>query len=101
MNNSTMLGAGITPEGINQNYVMYEFALERSWDQTSVNIPKWINQYTLGRYGLQNDKITSAWDKLVVNLKNKLEYKPKVKYLLLALLTLYFNRKPYILTMGS
>lgn len=26
-----MLGVGITMEGINQNEIMYEFALEQSW----------------------------------------------------------------------
>jgi hypothetical protein len=26
-----MIGVGITMEGINQNEIMYEFALEQSW----------------------------------------------------------------------
>lgn len=58
---------GITPEGINQNYVMYEFALERGWDQTSTNIEKWVEQYTLARYGQENDFIKKAWHLLRVS----------------------------------
>ncbi|XP_037025538.1 alpha-N-acetylglucosaminidase [Bradysia coprophila] len=61
MENSTMYGVGITPEGINQNYVMYEFALERGWDHTPANLEKWFQQYALGRYGQDNDFIKKAW----------------------------------------
>lgn len=62
-----MIGVGITPEGINQNYVLYEFALERGWVYESVNIQEWFDQYTLGRYGVKNWNISSAWRKLVVS----------------------------------
>ncbi|XP_031634648.1 alpha-N-acetylglucosaminidase-like [Contarinia nasturtii] len=60
--NSSMVGVGITPEGINQNYIMYEFALDRSWYQDSTDIPKWIKQYTLNRYGIENEHIRNAWN---------------------------------------
>ena len=64
-----MVGVGITPEGINQNYVMYEFALERAWDQATVNIEKWLQHYTFVRYGqIEDDHITVAWNKLRVGL---------------------------------
>ena len=29
--NSTMVGIGLTMEGINQNEIVYEFLLEKSW----------------------------------------------------------------------
>jgi hypothetical protein len=38
-----MLGVGITMEGINQNEIIYEFALEQSW-RTPLNdteLSKW------------------------------------------------------------
>ncbi|KAG4077999.1 hypothetical protein HA402_002050 [Bradysia odoriphaga] len=62
---SSMVGVGIAPEGINQNYVIYEFALERGWDYSSVNITEWFDIYTSGRYGVRNSFISSAWQKLV------------------------------------
>lgn len=65
--NSSMVGVGITPEGINQNYVLYEFALERAWDYNSVNLQEWFDQYAFSRYGVRNSYIISAWNKLVVS----------------------------------
>lgn len=61
-----MIGVGITPEGINQNYVMYEFALDRGWYQQSTNISKWIDQYAFNRYGIEDIHIQSAWKILQV-----------------------------------
>jgi alpha-N-acetylglucosaminidase len=35
--NTTMIGIGITMEGINQNEYMYDFMLEKSWRNTLTN----------------------------------------------------------------
>lgn len=67
MPNSTMYGVGITPEGINQNYVMYEFALERGWDHTTVDADKWFDHYAFTRYGESDEFVKSAWDNLRVS----------------------------------
>lgn len=67
-NGSSMVGVGITPEGINQNYVMYEFALDRGWSQKSTDVQQWINQYTMSRYGIENTHIQTAWQILKVIL---------------------------------
>jgi len=40
--NSTMVGIGLTMEGINQNNVMYEFMLENSWRQRPRNVTEWF-----------------------------------------------------------
>lgn len=61
-----MVGVGITPEGINQNYVMYEFALDRAWYQNSTDIPKWIADYSVNRYGIEDSNLQSAWEMLRV-----------------------------------
>lgn len=63
---SSMAGVGITPEGINQNYVMYEFALDRAWYQNEVNVSDWINQYIEVRYGFHDDNLSLAWEKIRV-----------------------------------
>ncbi|KAL1130693.1 hypothetical protein AAG570_011934, partial [Ranatra chinensis] len=39
--NSTMIGVGLTPEGINQNYVIYELMLENSWKKEPSNLTEW------------------------------------------------------------
>ncbi|KAG5674947.1 hypothetical protein PVAND_004891 [Polypedilum vanderplanki] len=64
MENSSMIGVGITPEGIHQNYVVYEFALEKAWDYQEINHKKWIKNYARNRYGLVSHETTSiehAW----------------------------------------
>lgn len=39
--NSTMIGIGITMEGINQNEVVYEFMNENAWRTSPRNITDW------------------------------------------------------------
>ncbi|KAL3211284.1 hypothetical protein MRX96_036515 [Rhipicephalus microplus] len=60
-NDSTMVGTGLTPEGINQNDVMFEFMNENAWRSSPVNISEWIENYALRRYGKENVNATSAW----------------------------------------
>uniref|UniRef100_A0A1B0DPA5 Phosphoenolpyruvate carboxykinase (GTP) n=1 Tax=Phlebotomus papatasi TaxID=29031 RepID=A0A1B0DPA5_PHLPP len=62
--NSTMVGVGITPEGINQNYVMYEFALEMAWNFESVDEEAWFFKYASIRYGHVNFQAIDAWQQL-------------------------------------
>jgi len=41
MNGSTMVGTGLTPEGINQNYVIYELMNEMAYRHVPVNLDNW------------------------------------------------------------
>lgn len=61
MLNSTMVGTGLTPEGINQNYVIYDLFSEMSWRNKSVNLSKWFIKYSKRRYGKPNEAIEKAW----------------------------------------
>ncbi|XP_058128418.1 alpha-N-acetylglucosaminidase [Anopheles ziemanni] len=64
-NNSTftMIGTGITPEGIHQNYAMYEFALEMGWDEGLDSTERWFNSYATSRYGTTADgRAQEAWN---------------------------------------
>ena len=40
-NDSTMIGIGLAPEAIDQNYVIYEFMLEHTWIREKRDIDKW------------------------------------------------------------
>uniref|UniRef100_A0A1A9ZVR9 Alpha-N-acetylglucosaminidase n=1 Tax=Glossina pallidipes TaxID=7398 RepID=A0A1A9ZVR9_GLOPL len=64
MANSTMVGVGITPEGIDQNYVIYSFALERGWVKDDFDTKQWFNTYANVRYGVNNLNLHSAWSLL-------------------------------------
>lgn len=69
MENSTMIGFGITTEGIFQNYAMYEFALEVGWNLTKPltqeEIQNWFNFYAFTRYGKKSSSINIAWKYLI------------------------------------
>lgn len=43
--NSTMIGIGLTPEGIHQNEVMYEFMMENSWRTQPRDVDEWFVYY--------------------------------------------------------
>ncbi|XP_011498022.1 PREDICTED: alpha-N-acetylglucosaminidase [Ceratosolen solmsi marchali] len=64
INGSTMIGTGLTPEGINQNYVIYDLMSEMSYRQKPVDINAWFVNYAVRRYGFANDCIKIAWQKL-------------------------------------
>ncbi|XP_019869877.2 alpha-N-acetylglucosaminidase isoform X2 [Aethina tumida] len=68
--NSTMIGTGITMEGINQNYVIYEFMIENMWRQEPVNKSQWFNDYARRRYGKDNAIASKAWSILMDSVYN-------------------------------
>lgn len=39
--NSTMYGTGLTMEGIYQNYIIYQFTIDRSWSQKELDPIEW------------------------------------------------------------
>lgn len=63
MNGSTMVGTGLTPEGINQNYVIYELMNEMAYRKKPVNLDKWFENYANRRYGdiKGNEHTVTAW----------------------------------------
>lgn len=61
MPNSSMIGVGITPEGINQNYVIYLLALDRAWSNSDLNLTEWFANYATVRYGVENQNLQNAW----------------------------------------
>ena len=61
----TMIGTGITPEGINQNYVVYELALEMGWNTDILTVDDWFEFYSVARYGRKSAKLKAVWLKLL------------------------------------
>ncbi len=59
--NNTMIGTGMTPEGIYQNYVVYDFMSEVSWRNESVNVDEWVEEYSVRRYGKEHDNLKRSW----------------------------------------
>ena len=68
-----MIGTGLTPEGIEQNDMMYELMNEmgyRTKALNSVELEDWIKYYALRRYGGTNDNIVKAWNLLIHSVYN-------------------------------
>ncbi|XP_048255627.1 alpha-N-acetylglucosaminidase-like isoform X4 [Haliotis rufescens] len=68
--NTTMVGTGLTPEGINQNEVMYEFMNEQAWRPGPVNLLDWIDSYQKQRYNGGNKFTSVAWALLKASVYN-------------------------------
>ncbi|KRY90715.1 Alpha-N-acetylglucosaminidase [Trichinella pseudospiralis] len=65
--NVSMVGTGLSMEGIDQNYVVYQMALDRFWspDNQKVDLTAWIVQYCIQRYGRFETNVISACTSLL------------------------------------
>lgn len=68
--NSTLVGIGMTPEGIEQNPVIYELMSELAWRKEPVNLSKWASLYAVRRYGSTQENLTTAWKLLFSSVYN-------------------------------
>jgi len=60
-NGKTLMGVGATPEGIENNPVMFELLYELPWRETKFKKEDWLVSYTNARYGKSNKAIDEAW----------------------------------------
>ena len=67
-----LVGIGLTMEGIEQNPVMYELLTQQVWQNESVDLNKWLEFYTLNRYGILDSNLIKAWEIL---RRNRLQRK--------------------------
>ena len=57
-------GIGATPEAIEQVPVLYDALFELPWRGTAPDPKKWVEDYTVSRYGKENKNALSAWESL-------------------------------------
>ena len=72
--NLLLKGTGIIPEGIENNDIVYQWALERSWQKNEPEFNKHIDDFILARYGTINDDLKNAWSYLTKSIYSN--YKP-------------------------
>ena len=65
-----MTGFGLTPEGIENNPVMYELLPELIWREDRVSRDGWLKEYALARYGANNADVNAAWKSLGATIYN-------------------------------
>lgn len=56
-----MQGVGIIPEGVDNNPVAYDIALEMAWHRDHVDAAKWLEGYVGYRYGRPDPDLSEAW----------------------------------------
>lgn len=66
-----MLGIGITAEGIEQNPAAYSIMLDNVWRSETIDPIKWLNDYTVRRYGKKNSAVEKAWEVLHKTVYNQ------------------------------
>jgi len=59
-----MAGMGTTPEGIENNAVVYELVTDTMWRTTPLNVDEWIGEYARQRYGSDSPQVRDAWKQL-------------------------------------
>lgn len=82
--NSSMIGIGITMEGIEQNEMIYEFMMEKSWRSTlnKTEFSNWLLKYAARRYSSSKTpqvdlEIQSILDRVTSVLYNTYDYQNK------------------------
>lgn len=59
-----MAGIGLTPEGIEQNPMLYQLMLDNVWRDQPIDIDDWLKNYILQRYGAYSKDLDRAWSLL-------------------------------------
>lgn len=65
-----MTGFGLTPEGIENNPMMYELVPELIWREKEFDKNDWLAGYTEARYGKADKDINKAWKELGATIYN-------------------------------
>ena len=66
----TMKGVGITPEGIENNPMMYELLYELPWRSERFTRNEWLDEYVQARYGAVDESLKQAWHLLGSGIYN-------------------------------
>ncbi|KAF0774397.1 hypothetical protein AaE_001903, partial [Aphanomyces astaci] len=64
----SLVGVGLTMEGIFQNYIVYDLALSMAWANSQVNVTEYVQSFAVGRYISQSSTthhyLERAWNVL-------------------------------------
>lgn len=66
----TLKGVGMTPEGIENNPVMYELLCELPWREERFSKDDWLAGYVKARYGKSDNRLIEAWTLLSNTIYN-------------------------------
>lgn len=64
-NRGRLAAIGMAPEGIENNEVIYELLSDAGWSSDSIDIRRWLHDYSANRYGSCPAAVDSAWSGLL------------------------------------
>jgi len=60
-----LIGFGLSPEGIENNEVIYELLTDAAWRHEAIDVSSWIENYCLSRYDAYPPEMQEAWQILL------------------------------------
>jgi alpha-N-acetylglucosaminidase len=60
-----LVGYGLSPEGIENNEVVYELLTDAAWNEKQINVKDWLKDYCRSRYGSCPAGVEEAWSVLL------------------------------------
>jgi len=70
LQNGTMVGLGITPEGLPDSYLTTDLFYEMSYRTEPVDLKVWTSDYARRRYGASNEAVSQGWHHLLPRVFN-------------------------------
>ncbi|XP_019154371.1 PREDICTED: alpha-N-acetylglucosaminidase-like [Ipomoea nil] len=68
--NSTMVGVGMSMEGIEQNPIVYDLMSEMAFQHDTVDVKAWVDLYSRRRYGKFVQSMQDSWNVLYHTIYN-------------------------------
>lgn len=64
-NRGQLTAIGMAPEGIENNELLYELLTDAGWSSDSIDVRRWLHDYSVNRYGSCPPQMDSAWSGLL------------------------------------
>jgi len=61
---TNLSGVGCTLEGLDMNPMMYEYVLEKAWNDKPTDVNQWIRNWAIRRCGETDKNVEKAWELL-------------------------------------
>ncbi len=75
-NKGKLVGYGTAPEGIENNEVIYELIADAGWQEKPIDVPAWLRNYNVNRYGKSTPTLERFW---TLMMHNNSVYGPQFK----------------------
>ncbi|HTY39182.1 MAG TPA: alpha-N-acetylglucosaminidase C-terminal domain-containing protein, partial [Bacteroidota bacterium] len=86
-----LVGMGISPEGIENNEVIYELLTDVEWSRNGVDLDRWLVEYCTSRYGACPEPIKRSWELLAHSIYTKPSFNVRFG----------FQKKPSLIPRGE